>query len=202
MATVEGGSGQAQRPARRRHADLRGQRRGGHQQFFPSLRFNPSSPATFPLYVDDRVRGGQFLLQPRHLRFELADLAAQGIGFGRLGAAFFRCQGLERTVAARLAPDGQMRAVQALATQQTADLAGLGATVGFLEDTQPVFSAEPPPGRLGHNLRIGRPGRYGAAGPGGLVATLLDPPGPSRKSHSMSSSLSLRSSVFTSTALQ
>ena len=48
LATVEGGPGYAQCPARRRHADLRGQRRGGHQQFFPSLRLNPSSPATFP----------------------------------------------------------------------------------------------------------------------------------------------------------
>ena len=47
-ATVEGGSGQAQRPARRRHADPHGQFGGGHRQFFPSLRFNPGSPATFP----------------------------------------------------------------------------------------------------------------------------------------------------------
>ena len=55
------------------------------------------------------------------------------------------------------------------------------------------------PLRLGHNLRVR--GRSGAAGPGGLVATLLDPQ-LDRKPHSMSSSLSLRSSVFTSTDLQ
>ena len=45
-------------------------------------------------------------------------------------------------------------------------------TGGFalnLEDPQPVFGAEPPPGRLGHNLRWA-PGALGAAGPGGLVA--------------------------------
>ena len=47
-ATVEGGACQAQGPARRCHADLLGQRSGGHQQFFPSSRFHPSSPATFP----------------------------------------------------------------------------------------------------------------------------------------------------------
>ena len=46
---------------------------------------------------------------------------------------------------------------EALATQQTTDLAGLGATVGFLEYPQPVLGAEPPPGPLCHNLRIGPP---------------------------------------------
>ena len=51
-----------------------------------------------------------------------------------------------------------MRAVQTLATQQTADLAGLGATVGFLEDPQTVFGAEPPPGRLGHKTPDRAPG--------------------------------------------
>ena len=63
LATVEGGPGYAQCPARRGDTDLRCERRGGHQQFFPSLRFNPSSPATFPCTSMNRVRGGQFLLQ-------------------------------------------------------------------------------------------------------------------------------------------
>ena len=52
--------------------------------------------------------------------------------------------------------------------------------------------------RLGHNLRVR--GRSGAAGPGGLVATLLDPQGWNGNLITMSSS-SLRSSV-TSTATE
>ena len=46
MATVEGGSGQAQRPARRRHADLRGQRRGGHQMGVSGTHDIPASAET------------------------------------------------------------------------------------------------------------------------------------------------------------
>ena len=48
VTTVEGRPLHAKRPARRRHADLRCERLGGHQQSFPPLRLNPSSPATFP----------------------------------------------------------------------------------------------------------------------------------------------------------
>ena len=54
--TVEGGPGYAQCPARRGDTDLRCERRGGHQQFFPSLRFNPSSPATFPARPESCAR--------------------------------------------------------------------------------------------------------------------------------------------------
>ena len=46
-ATVEGSPWRPQRSARRRHADLRCERLGSHQQSFPCSRLNPSSPATF-----------------------------------------------------------------------------------------------------------------------------------------------------------
>ena len=45
----------------------------------------------------------------------------------------------------------------------------------LLQNPQPILCGELAPLRLGHNLRVR--GRSGAAGPGGLVATLLDPQG-------------------------
>ena len=45
---VERGMRHPQRSARRRDADLRRQGGGGHQEFFPLSKLNPSSPATFP----------------------------------------------------------------------------------------------------------------------------------------------------------
>ena len=47
VTTVEGRPRHAQRPARRRHADLQCERVRRHQQSFPSLRVNPSSPDIF-----------------------------------------------------------------------------------------------------------------------------------------------------------
>ena len=173
-ATVEGGSGQAQRPARRRHADLHGQFGGGHQQSFPLSRFNPSSPATFPCTSMIVCAVASSFSSRVTFASSCRTLGLRGVEFGGFGAAFLRRQGLERAVAPRLAPHGQMRAVQAFAAQQPADLAGACATVGLIEDPQTVLGAELPPLRLGRDLRIGRSARQGAAGPGGLVATLLD----------------------------
>ena len=48
MTTVEGRPRHAQRPARRRHADLQCERLGRHQQSFALFRFSPSSPDIFP----------------------------------------------------------------------------------------------------------------------------------------------------------
>ena len=48
LTPIEGRPGHTQRSARRRDADVRCERGGCHQQSFPSLRLNPSSPATFP----------------------------------------------------------------------------------------------------------------------------------------------------------
>ena len=47
VTTVEGRPRHAQRPARRRHADLQCERLGRHQQSFPLFRFSPSSPDIF-----------------------------------------------------------------------------------------------------------------------------------------------------------
>ena len=75
LATVEGGSGQAQRPARRRHADLRVPATWRPSAVLPVVEVQSQQPGNFSLHVQNRVRGGQFLLPARHLRFELADLA-------------------------------------------------------------------------------------------------------------------------------
>ena len=62
-----------------------------------------------------------------------------------------------------------------LAAKQPTHLAGLRTALRLLEDPQPILRGELAPLRLGHDLRVR--GRSCAPGPGGLVATLLDPQG-------------------------
>ena len=177
LTTVEGSPWHPQRSARRRHADLRCERLDGHQQSFPCSRLNPSSPATFPLDVQDRMGGVQLLLQPSHFRLELVHLRAEGVALGGLPTAFARGQALKRPLTPRPAPFRQMGAVQTLAAKQPAHLAGLRAALCLLQNPQSILRGELAPLRLGHDLRVRRWPRVAGSGPGGLVATLLDPQG-------------------------
>ena len=175
LTTVEGCPRHPQRLARRRHADLHCKRLGCHQQRVPCSRFNPSSPGYFSLYVQDRVRGVQLVLQASHFRLERAHLRIQRVAFARLCAALLRGQLPKRTLAPRLAPSRQMGAVQPLAAKQSTHLTGLRTALRLLKDPQPILRGELAPRRFGHDLRVR--GRSCAPGPGGLVATLLDPQG-------------------------
>ena len=117
----------------------------------------------------------------------------------RFRAALLRGQLPQRALAPRLAPSRQMRAVQPLAAKQAAHLAGLCAAIRLLQNPQPILCGELAPLRLGTTSGSG----VGLARPAlGASSLRSSTPGPERKRHSMSSSLSLRSSVFTSTALQ
>ena len=68
-----------------------------------------------------------------------------------------------------------MGAVQTLAAKQPAHLAGLRAALRLLQNPQSILRGELAPLRLGHDLRVRRWRAWLGSGPGGLVATLLDP---------------------------
>ena len=121
--------------------------------------------------------GVQLLLQPSHFRLELVHLRAEGVELGGLPTAFARGQALKRPLTPRPAPFRQMGAVQTLAAKQPAHLAGLRAALCLLQNPQSILRGELAPLRLGHDLRVRRWPRVAGSGPGGLVATLLDPQG-------------------------
>ncbi len=75
------------------------------------------------------------------------------------------CQRHERSLVARSAPGREMGRVEALASQQCADLPRLGAGVGGLKDPQLVLGREAPARRSLDQFRIG-------AGTGGDSAPL------------------------------
>lgn len=80
----------------------------------------------------------------------------------------------QRPFVAMLPPSGQVRRVQALATQQGADLAGLGAAIGLAEDAKFVLCREPSPhgplrdGRVGDRLSVACGRKPRACGGDGL----------------------------------
>ena len=121
--------------------------------------------------------GVQLLLQPSHFRLELVHLRAEGVALGGLPTAFARGQALKRPLTPRPAPFRQMGAVQPLAAKQPAHLAGLRAALCLLQNPQSILRGELAPLRLGHDFRVRRWPRVAGSGPGGLVATLLDPQG-------------------------
>ena len=123
-------------------------------------------PGNSSLYVQDRVRGVQLVLQASHFRLERAHLRIQRVAFARLCAALLRGQLPKRTLAPRLAPSRQMGAVQPLAAKQPTHLAGLRTALRLLEDPQPILRGELAPLRPGHDLRAR--GRSCAPGPGGV----------------------------------
>ena len=128
--------------------------------------FKSQQPGNSSLYVQDRVRGVQLVLQASHFRLERAHLRIQRVAFARLCAALLRGQLPKRTLAPRLAPSRQMGAVQPLAAKQPTHLAGLRTALRLLEDPQPILRGELAPLRPGHDLRAR--GRSCAPGPGGV----------------------------------
>ena len=177
MTTVEGRPRHAQRPARRRHADLQCERLGRHQQSFALFRFSPSSPDIFPCTSRIVCAVASSFSQSSDLRLKLAHLGDEGVVFGWFRAAFLRRQTLKRAASARLAPSRQMRGVQTLAAKQTPDLARARTSVRLLDNPQPILGGELAPRRLGDHLRIRSRSLLLVFGPGGLVATLLGPQG-------------------------
>ena len=177
LTTVEGSPWHPQRSARRRHADLRCERLDGHQQSFPCSRLIPSSPATFPW--TSRIVWAVCSSFSSRATFasSLCTFALRGVALGGLPTAFARGQALKRPLTPRPAPFRQMGAVQTLAAKQPAHLAGLRAALCLLQNPQSILRGELAPLRLGHDLRVRRWPRVAGSGPGGLVATLLDPQG-------------------------
>ena len=159
----------------------------------------PRRPCGVSLDFQDRVRSGELLFQPRHLRLELAHLGTEGVVLGRFRAALLRRQTLERAVTPRLAPSGQVRGVQALTAKQPSDLARTRTSVRLLHDPQPILGGELAPGRLGYDLRGPEPAGVDRLRPWGSRRYAPRPPGPALQPPSRSSGLSLFSSVLTST---
>ena len=201
LTTVEGSPWHPQRSARRRHADLRCERLDGHQQSFPCSRLNPSSPATFPW--TSRIVWAVCSSFSSRATFASSSctFALRGLRSAGFRPRFARGQALKRPLTPRPAPFRQMGAVQTLAAKQPAHLAGLRAALCLLQNPQSILRGELAPLRLGHDLRVRRWPRVAGSGPGGPRRDAPRPPGPERPSLAMSSILSLRSLVFTSTAL-
>jgi hypothetical protein len=77
-----------------------------------------------------------------------------GVG-GGLPPAAFGSQTGQGSFVSLLPPGDQVRRIQALAAQEDAKLAGLGATVGFLEDAQLVLRGESSTHGLLRHGRVG-----------------------------------------------
>ena len=111
---------------------------GRLQEFVPSSRLIPSSPATFPCTSDDQVILPELILEPCVSPLQLAYLLIQRISL-RLAAAFLR-QGLQRPAMRRLAPRRHATSTGPLAAGL--HLAGLGAPARFFDDPQLVRRTE------------------------------------------------------------
>ena len=96
------------------------------------------SPARLQLFLDPNDRFGVFepLTQPRVFAAKLAEVGVRRLGDHGLGAASQRLQRLERTGIPLAAPIGQGRRIEAFATQDGSDPAGIGGAVGLLQDAQ------------------------------------------------------------------
>jgi hypothetical protein len=151
---------------------------GSRIRSFSSSRWTaPPRPRVF-LEGDDRLSPLQLALQPTVLRFELFDAR---IHRSRLGPALGGPHPGQRPAIPLLAPRDQVRAVQPLTPQQGSPLAGLLARVGFLEDPEPIFGAEPSAHGFRRHFRVGRAGRDIALDRGrpsatGRLASLVAPP--------------------------
>ena len=96
---------------------------GPPSAILPVVEAESQQPSNFSLYLQDRVRGGEFFFQSSDLRLELAHLGTEGVVLGRFRATLLRRQALRRAAPARLAPCGQMRGVQTLTAKQPSHLA-------------------------------------------------------------------------------
>ena len=168
----------------------------------PVFEAESSSPATFPW--TSRIVWAVCSSFSSRATFASSSctFALRGLRSAGFPTAFARGQALKRPLTPRPAPFRQMGAVQPLAAKQPAHLAGLRAALCLLQNPQSILRGELAPLRLGHDLRVRRWPRVAGSGPGGLVATLLDPQGRSVHLLQCHRFLSLRSLVFTSTALQ
>jgi len=94
------------------------------------------------LHLDD----GLGLLQPG-LQCSVLTLQTGQLGGLRchFAATFLGRQPLERTTGALLAPFFQVRSIQSFPAYQGADRAAFAAGVGFGQNAQLIFGAEPPP---------------------------------------------------------
>ena len=99
-------------------------------------------------------------LSAREVRLEAGILAPQAgefLGLGvsdDFGSARLGGEGLQLTASSEPAPGGELGGVQAFATEQGTDLAGLGTGVRFLENAQLFSSAELTTTSFRHNLRV------------------------------------------------
>jgi hypothetical protein len=90
---------------------------------------------------------------------ELGDPRSEGIDNLRLRAALLGREPCERPGVAQPAPVNKVRGVETLTAQQLADLSGLGARVGLVENPLLVLGGEgASPGAVGEDLGVGRRG--------------------------------------------
>ena len=176
------------RPAPRRPAP---QAVGPRSRARSVFEVQSQQPGNFSLHVQDRVRGVQLVLQASHLRLERAHLRIQRVAFGRLAR-----RASSRPTPAASPPRRALRqaASDASCTTPRGEAGGpprraVCSDPPPPESSQPILCGELAPLRLGHNLP--GPGSVWRGRPWGPRRYAPRPPGPERKPHSMSSSLSL-----------
>ena len=125
---------------------------------------DPQDLGNFFLEGDDRLRPRQLALQPTVLRLRAVSRGDRpDLG---LRSAPARAPGDELALVALPTPVRQVRTVQPFATQQRAQLPGLLARVGFLEDAEPILRSELPALDLGRHFRVGGGGARRGRGTG------------------------------------
>lgn len=107
------------------------------------------------LDLDDQTRLVELALEALVLAYQLRDLACFGGGWIRLGAPLLRRQCGQFGGLTLTSPRAQARRVDALAAEQGADLAGLGAAVGSLENAPFVGVGELPASGTRQDLGVG-----------------------------------------------
>src|ERR1019366_1021784 len=124
---------------------------------------SPPRAERFFLDVADDLQLRVLGLQPRDLALLRRQLPGERVGLLGLGTALLRSQPLQFAALTSMSPRHQVRRVQTLASKQSADLTGLRAGVGLLQDLPLVLGGEAPP------LGLGRHFRRGARGNGKMV---------------------------------
>src|SRR3990170_737654 len=136
---------------------------------------NPQDLGEFFLNLDDRLGLAELGCQPLGFPLEPLVFGDQGgVGVG-LPPTTLGGQGGQRPFVPLLPPSAQVRRVQTLATQQDAELAGLGRAIGLAENAKLVLGRETSShGRLQHgrvrdrlSVTSGRSPRRGRGGRGG-----------------------------------
>jgi hypothetical protein len=93
------------------------------------------------------------LRQPGIVALQDGQFGRQWIGFGGLATTPGGNQRAVSSGVALLAPFGEGGGVKALATQDGADPAGIGGTIGIGQDAQLVLDGEGPPARTSRQFR-------------------------------------------------